>query len=109
SGAAKVEHAGRAIQMFGIITGAAMGYAADKAAQFNTQATIAAAKVKQPGMTVGQIQQNANLIQRQLQQLLLSGQSVVSPQDLTTGVYRTLSGLQLPGNRNQQIKEAIQL
>lgn len=104
-----VSHFGRVAQMSGLIAGAALGYAADKFAQFNTQATIAATKVKEPGQTVGQIKQNADQIQNSILGFMKSGQSVVGASDLSTSVYRTLSGLQLKGNQKQQITEAMNL
>lgn len=109
-GATKVEHAGRVIQMFGLITGAAMGYAADQAAKFNTQAVLAATQSTKPGQnTVAQVQKNARFIQQQIQSMLTRGVTTAAPTDLTQGAYNIYSSLTLKGNQRQQLQQGMQI
>lgn len=110
SGAAKVEHAGRVIQMFGLVTGAAMGYAADQAAKFNTQAVIAATQSTAPGRnTVAQVQKNAAFIQNQIQSLLTKGRTTASSQELTQGAYDIYSGLTLSPNQKTALQQGMDI
>lgn len=109
-GAAKVEHAGRVIQMFGLITGAAMGYAAEQSAKFNTSITLAATQsTTAANNTAAGIQRNARSLQNSVQQMLAAGRTAASPGDLTNALYQIFSGLSFKGSQASQLRQGLSI
>lgn len=88
--AASIEHAGRALQMFGLIGVAAMGAAANSAARFSQQFTLAATQARQPGQGANATVRIAQDIQRQV--LSLMRQFPASAQDMADSFYQIFSG-----------------
>jgi TP901 family phage tail tape measure protein len=106
-GAQVVEHAGRVIQMFGLIAGAAFGYAADQAAKFQTAGTLAATQmITHTTNSVAQIQRTGAFLSQQLSNFLASGKSVLSAQEAQQAAYAIPSGI--PSLRGDSINKAKQ-
>lgn len=109
-GSRAVEHAGRVIQMFGLISTAVFGYAAEQAAKFSTQSVLAATQVVDAGnKSIKNVQQVGAGINQALGQFLASGQTTAKPEELSAGIYRIYSSISLPGNQKQRVKEGIGL
>jgi hypothetical protein len=103
-----VEHLGRAFQTLGLVSVAALGYAAHAASQFNTQLTLASTQATVIGdRSVAKVQQNSAMLQKAVQDMLIGGKTAAKPADLTGGLYTIFSGLSLPGNQTRQLKEGV--
>lgn len=90
SGARTVEHAGRALQMFGLIGTAVFGYAATQAAEFNRQVTLAATQARPIGAPVSATANIAQQIQKQA--LTLTTTLPSSTQEISDAFYQVFSG-----------------
>jgi len=109
SGARYVEHAGRVLQMFGLIAGASLGFAASQAAKFQTQITLAATQsTLATNNTTAQVLKNAAVLQKAVEQLIAAG-TTAKPEELTSGLYAVLSGVSLRGNQQQQLRQAVDI
>lgn len=108
TGARYIEHAGRVLQMFGLIGTATFGYFAKAAADFTTQATIAATQATVAGRnTVANVRRVGKELSTAITGLLTSGQTTARPDELTKAAYSIFSGITLKGNQKAQIKEGI--
>lgn len=97
--AASIEHAGRALQMFGLIGTAAVGAAADSAAKFNSQFTLAATQARPPGASASATANIANNIQRQVMDLMQRFPATAS--EMADSFYQIFSGTNI-----QNVKQA---
>lgn len=105
-----VEHLGRAFQTLGLVSVAALGYAAHSASQFNTQLTLASTQATLIGdRSVAKVQQNSAKLQQAVQDMLVGGKTAAKPTDLTGGLYTIFSGLSLQGNQTAQLKEGVSI
>lgn len=105
TGARIVTHLGRVMQMAGLVGGAALGYLAHGAAQFNSQVTLVATQTGPIGSGFGKIAQNAKFLQTAL--LGVMRQGTATRDELTAAAYDIFSSLTLPGNNMQQLKTGV--
>lgn len=105
-----VEHLGRTFQTFGLVAVAALGFAAHSASKFNTELTLASTQATVIGdRTTAKVIQNTAYLQKQVQDMLIKGQTAAKPGDLNQSLYNIYSGLSLQGNQKQQLNEGINL
>lgn len=85
-----VTHAGRVMQLFGLVSAAAMGAAAKSAADFNTQMTRAATQARQPGQRVAA---TARISERLMNRVLKQMQQFpATSQEMSDSLYEIFSG-----------------
>lgn len=111
TGAQLVGHAGRALQMFGLIGTAVFAGLAKYAADFNTQVTLAATQAIEPSNnSVQQIQRISAALSKGIVDILKSGTAVGSSQDFTKSAYDILSGItQLSDKSAVKMKQTLDL
>ena len=105
--ARNIEHAGRVLQMFGLIATAAFGYAAESAAKFETAGTLAATQmITRTNNSVAQIHKTGAALNKELLDFLASGKSVLSAQEAQQAAYAIPSGI--PSLRGDSLNKARQ-
>jgi TP901 family phage tail tape measure protein len=111
AGAQMIEHAGRALQMFGLIGTAVFGALAKYAADFNTQVTLAATQAIEPSRnSVQQIQRISAALSSGILKILQSGTAVSSSAEINKSAYDILSGItQLSDKSAVKIKQTLGL
>jgi len=108
--ARQVEHLSRFMQMLGVISAATFGFMAKSAADFNTQATVAATQSTTIGHnTVAQVQANAAKIGDAIQKMLLAGRTIAKPEELQRSIYDIFSGVTLKGGQQAQLRQGVNL
>src|SRR6266566_4451206 len=105
-----LRHAGSLLGTFSAVAVFAFGVAGKAAADYSTQATIAATQSTIAGHnTVRQVQQNAKYIQAEIQKMLASGRVTAGPPEQTRAAYEIFSGITLKGNQLGQLRQGITL
>lgn len=107
---AGLQRLGRTARLTGVVVGAAFGFMAKKAADFQTSVTLAATQSTLPGRnTTAQTLANSRYLQDQIIKLQAGGKVTSSMADQTSSAYQIFSSVSLKGNQNQQLKEGIKL
>jgi TP901 family phage tail tape measure protein len=111
AGAQMVEHAGRALSMFGLIGTAVFGALAKYAADFNTQVTLAATQAIEPSKnSVQQIQRISTALSAGILKILQSGTAVGSSAEFNKSAYDILSGITALSSKSAvKIKQTLGL
>lgn len=105
-----LRHIGALLGTFGIAAVAAFGFAGKAAADFSTQATIAATQSTLAGHnTVAQVQKNSKFIQAEILKMMQAGQVTAAPKEQTAAAYEIYSGVTLKGGQTAQLKQGIAL
>lgn len=92
-----LQHTGRLLNMFGIVAGATLGYAALKATQFSTSITLAATQTREIGHSFVQTAKNSDYLQKRI--LGLMTQFPATADEMSKSAYDIYSSLNisLPG------------
>lgn len=110
AGGAFATHIARPMQYAGIAVGAALGYAAKQAADFNTQVGLAATQVSVK-FTAGAAatQRAASQLSKGIISILKSGQAEAGSADQTSAAYDIYSSMTLKGSQASQVKQGLAL
>lgn len=99
--AAAIEHTGRVLQMFGLIATATMGFAAESAAKFNSQFTLAATQARPAGAPATRTVAIGRDISKQV--LDMMQQFPASAEEMSNSFYEIFSGTNI-----QQVGQATE-
>lgn len=97
--AATIEHTGRALSMFGLIATASVGYAAQAAAKFQEQFTLAATQARPPGAPATVTAQIGEQVSKRV--LSMMREFPASAADMSQSFYEIFSGTNI-----QQVDKA---
>lgn len=110
TGARAVSHLGRVMQLFGLVSTAALGYAAKASADFGNQIVLAATQsTTAQRNTVEQVQKNAAVIQNAIQNMLAGGNVTANAQEQADAIYEIFSGVSFAGTQAQQLQQGIKV
>lgn len=105
-----IRHIGAVLTTVGAVGVFAFAFLAKGAADFSTQATLAATQSTVLGEnTVKQVQKNSAFIQREIQKLLASGKVIAKAPEQTAATYQIFSGLTLDPDQETSLKQGIML
>lgn len=100
-------HFGRVTQMAGLVAGAALGYAANAAANFDQQAQLVATQTGKVGTGVGQIVKNAAVLRKGLLAVAASGRS--SFEQVNDAAYDLFSTFDQLGDSRRGLSQGLKI